>query len=54
MAQFLINSVLIKNNRFEINEYVSDGIFITKIYYENPNDFYIIDEILCYYNFFKK
>jgi hypothetical protein len=54
MAQFLINSVLIKNNRFEINEYVSDGIFITKIYYENPNDFYIIDEILCYYNFYSK
>lgn len=53
MAQFLLRRDLIGNKRLEFDNYKADGVFIEDIYKSNPDDFYFISEILCYYNFLK-
>lgn len=53
MAQFILKRDIIGDNRFKLFDYKSDGHFIEKIYNNSPEDFYFLDKILCYYNFFK-
>ena len=48
-AQYIIDSSLLKDLRFE-QTYFADGILIEHLYNTNKEDFYIIDEVLCYYN----
>jgi glycosyltransferase involved in cell wall biosynthesis len=51
MAQFLLRRDLIGELRLKLGDYKADGYFIEDIYQKSPEDFYFIDEILCYYNF---
>jgi len=53
MAQFLLSRELIGDNRFIQGDYKADGYFIEKIYNDNKNDFFFIEEPLCYYNWLK-
>ena len=53
MAQFLLSRDLIGDTRFIPGDYKADGYFIEKIYNENKNDFFFIEEPLCYYNWLK-
>ena len=54
MAQFVGRRDLIGESRFVPNDYIADGYFIEKVYNLNPDDFYFIDKVLCYYNELKK
>lgn len=54
MAQFVLTRELIGDNRLNSGNYKADGVFIENIYNENSEDFLIIDEILCYYNWIDK
>lgn len=54
LAQYLINSTIIENHKFDISRYDADGVFIENIYDEKKDDFCIIDKILCYYNFYEE
>jgi glycosyltransferase involved in cell wall biosynthesis len=54
MAQFILHRDLIGDTKMASMDYKADGIFIENLYNEKPNDFFFIDEILCYYNFFQK
>ena len=54
MAQFVLRRDLIGEVRFVPNDYIADGYFIEKIYRQNPEDFFFIDKVLCYYNELKK
>lgn len=51
MAQFLLRRDLISNNRLKSGDYKADGYFIEELYKSNPEDFFFINQILCYYNF---
>lgn len=53
MAQFLLKRDLIGNERFVSGDYKADGYFIEKIFKNNTEDFYFIDDVLCYYNYLK-
>lgn len=54
MAQFFLRKDFIGDRRIVLGQYVGDGIFIEKLHSENPEEFYFIDEILCYYNYFQQ
>jgi len=51
MSQFVIKIDLIGNNRFDSMNYIADGVFIEKLFLDNPDDFIFIDKILCHYNY---
>ena len=51
MAQFLLRRDLISTNRLKLGDYKADGYFIEDIYKSNSEDFFFINQILCYYNF---
>jgi glycosyltransferase involved in cell wall biosynthesis len=53
MAQFLLSRDLIGDERFVSGDYKADGYFIENIYNKNPQDFYFVNKVLCYYNFLK-
>jgi len=48
-AQFLLKRSLIGDHRY-LNSYEADGMFISKLYRENPGKFIITNEVLSYYN----
>lgn len=48
-AQFLLKRSLIGDRRY-LNSYEADGMFISKLYRENPGKFIITNEVLSYYN----
>jgi glycosyltransferase involved in cell wall biosynthesis len=50
MAQFILRRDLINEKRLIKGNYKADGYFIQELYESSPDDFYFIDEILCYYN----
>lgn len=51
MAQFVVRRDLFGDSyRILPMMYVADGLMIEKMFNENKNDFYFIDEVLCYYN----
>lgn len=54
MAQFCLKREFISNHRFPKGQYVGDGLFIEKLYQENKDRFLIVDDIGCYYNYFKQ
>ena len=51
MAQFLLRRDLIGEIRLKSGDYKADGYFIEEIYKSNPEDFFFINQILCYYNY---
>lgn len=51
LAQYIIKRDLIGEERFLENEYKMDGIFISKMYKEHPDQFLFIDKVLSYYNY---
>ena len=51
MAQFILRRDLIGEMRLKSGDYKADGYFIEEIYKMNPEDFFFINQILCYYNF---
>jgi glycosyltransferase involved in cell wall biosynthesis len=53
MAQFLLKRDLIGSERFVSGDYKADGYFIEKIFKNNTEDFYFINDVLCYYNYLK-
>jgi glycosyltransferase involved in cell wall biosynthesis len=54
MAQFVLKKSLLTNKyRIPVGHYVGDGMFISKLYRENKNDFVFVDKTLCYYNNFQ-
>jgi glycosyltransferase involved in cell wall biosynthesis len=54
MAQFCLKRELVSNYRFPKGYYVGDGMFIEKLFNENKDRFLIVEDIGCYYNFFKQ
>lgn len=54
MAQFCMKRELYGNHRIPKNMYVGDGVLIEEIYNNNVDRFWIVDEIACYYNYFKQ
>jgi glycosyltransferase involved in cell wall biosynthesis len=54
MAQFCLKRTLIGDNRIPKNHYVGDGMFIEDLYSKNPEKFTIVNQIGCYYNYFKQ
>jgi len=54
MAQFVLDRDLIGDSRLEPMNYKADGVFIENLYNQKSDDFFFIDEVLCYYNFFAK
>lgn len=53
-AQFLVNRNLVGGNRFDLDDYKSDGMFIEKLYNDYKSNFFFIDEVLCHYNYLQK
>lgn len=51
VAQFCIKRELISDSKFG-SGYTGDGIFISEFYSKHSEQFYFIDEVLCYYNWF--
>lgn len=52
MAQVVFERSLIGDIRINPMNYVADSIYIEEVYNRNnPNDFYFIDKIMCYYNY---
>lgn len=51
MAQFLLRRDLIDDKRLKLGDYKADGYFIEDIYKSNKEDFFFINQILCYYNY---
>jgi hypothetical protein len=54
MAQFFLRKDFIGDKRIVLGQYVGDGVFIESLHTQNPEKFYFIDEILCYYNYFQQ
>lgn len=52
MGQFLLRRDLIGEQRFDSCDYLADGRFIEEIFKNHEEEFVIVDEILCYYNYF--
>jgi hypothetical protein len=50
-AMFLIDSALIKNIRWTVDEYTADAIFITECYSTHPESWIYVDRTLSYYNY---
>lgn len=50
MAQWVLHRDLIAAHRFPLCDYAGDGVFIAEIYRERPEQFYFLDEVLCFYN----
>ena len=50
-AMFLIDSALIKNIRWVVDEYTADAIFITECYSTHPASWIYVDRVLSYYNY---
>lgn len=53
LAQWLIHSSLHKGNLYG-SGYTADGQFIEKLYNKHPEQFYFIEDVLCYYNALEK
>lgn len=51
MAQFLLKRDLISDKRLKLGDYKADGYFIEDVYKSSPEDFFFINQILCYYNY---
>lgn len=51
MAQFLLKKDLISDKRLKLGDYKADGYFIEDVYKSSPEDFFFINQILCYYNY---
>ena len=49
-AMFLIDSALIQNIRWTVDEYTADAIFITECYSTHPESWIYVDRVLSYYN----
>lgn len=53
IAQLVIHHSIFKDYEF-IGHYAGDGLFIDKVFAENPNTFHYINKVLCDYNFLEK
>lgn len=54
-AQYVFNKSIIRDIRIDAMNYIADSIFAEKVYTSNnPDQFYFIDKVLCYYNFLQK
>ena len=53
-AQYVLHKDIIGNVRLQQMNYIADSIYIEEVYNSNPDEFYLIDEILCYYNYLQK
>ena len=52
MAQVVFERSLIGSIRFNPMNYIADSIYIEEVYNKNnPEDFYFINTIMCYYNY---
>jgi glycosyltransferase involved in cell wall biosynthesis len=54
MAQFVLKRNLIGDYRIPNGHYIGDGMFIEELYGKNIEKFTIVNEIGCYYNYFKQ
>jgi O-antigen biosynthesis protein len=54
LAQYILDRSLLSNEHLFGTGYLSDGIFIEKLYKEKKEYFHITDKILCYYNYLEK
>jgi len=54
MAQFILKRDLIGDDRIPKGYYVGDGMFIEELFKKTKKDFYFINQILCYYNYFEQ
>ena len=50
-AMFLIDSSLIQDIRWSVDEYTADAIFITECYSTHPESWIYVDRVLSYYNY---
>ena len=50
-AMFLIDSSLIQDIRWTVDEYTADAIFITECYSTHPESWIYVDRVLSYYNY---
>jgi hypothetical protein len=50
---FALDRKLVGDRRYDL-PYISDGMFIEKLYNDCPNDFCFIDEVLAYHNRLRK
>ena len=50
-AMFLIDSSLIQDIRWAVDEYTADAIFITECYSNHPESWMYVDRVLSYYNY---
>lgn len=50
-AMFLIDSALIQDIRWMVDEYTADAIFITECYSNHPASWMYVDRTLSYYNY---
>lgn len=53
MAQVVLDRELIKDARLITMNYIADSIYIEEVYNSNPDAFFFIDKVLCYYNHFQ-
>lgn len=49
-AQYVLRRDLIGDIRLVPMNYIADSIFAEGVYMRNPNDFFFIDKVMCYYN----
>lgn len=54
MAQFIMDKTLIGSYRIPQDQYIGDGLWIEEIYKNHADDFTIIPEVLCYYNYYQE
>jgi len=52
-AQFLIPINLVGDLRWEVYDYCADGVFFSTVYSNHRNQFIIVQEPLCYYNYLR-
>lgn len=52
-AQYIFKREIV-SQMFEKTDYNADGIFIERLYKENPKAFRFIDSPLCYYNYLRE
>lgn len=52
-AQFVHTVKVLDGERYKM-DYAGDGILIESVFKKNPESFFFIDKILCYYNYIEK
>jgi hypothetical protein len=54
MAQIIFSKKIVKDLRFDVNNYCGDGIFIETLYEQNKDNAQFINSVAAYYNWLNK